>query len=937
MVIVILLSFSVQVFSQTGQKGKPKYSVSGRIFEQVGEKIETLPFASVSFTDYSISTQSNGNGNYVLNDVPEGKSALRVHYIGKVTVDTIIDIKSNVHIDIILKESNFRLKEVTITAVESKARSTASIIPRSAMDHLQATSLTDIMSLLPGGLSNNQDLSNATEINIRNISSSTTDKDMNGMGTSIIQNGAPLSNNANLTSLNPIFAPLSASLAGGASPVSGFDARKISTNNIESVEIVRGIPSVEYGDLTSGAVIINTKAGIEPLQINTKVNPNVYELSARKGVELGKEKGTLNVGVDYAYNYTNPIQSYLHYQRTTASIIYSNMYLKNRLKNNISLDLSYGRDQRDKNPDDTTFGVASDGKDLGFILNTNGFLTFKDLWLKSIKYVASFSYTSKKSYYESTYTNASAPYSMTTTDGEILSNTAGQHVYDVNGKEITNFASPNNYAVFLPSTYRARYDIDGKEINFFAKLTSNFFKKIGNTYNRFFVGADFKTDGNNGKGKTWDPANPPYRVLTTLNASFRPRAYKDIPFVKQLGIFAEQNFKWSLGERDLNIQAGLRFDKVSVLGNVWSPRINGSIDIFPKYLTLRGGYGITAKMPTVMYLYPEPAYFEYININELNSSTIPENERLFITTTRIFDSSNKNLQIAKNHKAEIGFDLRIKQARLAVTAFDERMKNGYCMDLTPNTFKPVTINEYSRNAQDKIYLSSSNSGLAEYNTPTNNRVLNTKGLEFDLNLGRFDPIRTAFSINGGWFWTESYNNNYTYFDESSESGSARKDVGVYEKGMQKYNMERLSTALRVTHNIPNIGFVITLTAQTIWKEANWYKMGNDSIPIGYISKDNGSLNLFTPGQYTSRSQITADGKESLLRSVNSSYRIKESFSPVFCFNINVTKEIGKYLRASFFANNMFRSYPVFNSKRTPGTKVLRNQDYFFGFELSLTL
>lgn len=50
-----------------------------------------------------------------------------------------------------------------------------------------------------------------------------------------------------------------ASLAGGASPAGGTDVRSISTENIESIQIVRGIPSVEYGDLTSGAVIINTK------------------------------------------------------------------------------------------------------------------------------------------------------------------------------------------------------------------------------------------------------------------------------------------------------------------------------------------------------------------------------------------------------------------------------------------------------------------------------------------------------------------------------------------------------------------------------------------------------------------------------------------------------------------------------------------------------
>ncbi len=36
----------------------------------------------------------------------------------------------------------------------------------------------------------------------------------------------------------------------------GVDMRSISTDDIESVEVVRGIPSVEYGNLTSGLVKI---------------------------------------------------------------------------------------------------------------------------------------------------------------------------------------------------------------------------------------------------------------------------------------------------------------------------------------------------------------------------------------------------------------------------------------------------------------------------------------------------------------------------------------------------------------------------------------------------------------------------------------------------------------------------------------------------------
>lgn len=943
-VFLLLLFYPVHIFSQTGQKDRAKFKVSGRIYELNGKKRDAISYATVSFTDYAITALSNNDGNYSLNDIPAGKAQLRIHYIGKVEIDTLINVNKDIHLDFILQDNNFRLKEVVVTAEESKAsKATSSTISRMAMDHLQATSLQNILSLMPGGISGNQDLNDATQINIRSISSNTVDENLNGLGSAVIRNGAPISNNANLEALNPtVTGGAIASLSGGASPAGGIDTRSISVENIESVEVIRGIPSVEYGDLSSGAVIINSKAGKEPLRVNTKVNPNVYEFSANRGLELGGDKGALNVGLDYAYNVKDPIESYRYYQRAAGNVLYSNYYFNNRLKNNISLDFSYGHDKRNKNPDDQVDKISSDGKDIGFILNTNGSLYFKDLWLKNIRYVASFSYTSKKSYYEAQYSTANAPYSMTTTDGAVLSNTAGAHVYDAAGTEITNFGTGDAgyYANYLPSTYVARYDIDGKEINFFSKVSANFFKKLGNTNHRFIFGADFKTDGNKGNGKTFDPTNPPYRNLSALNATYRTRSYKDIPFINQLGIFAEENLKWNIGNRSLNIQAGLRYDHVSVVKSVLSPRINASLDIIPKYFAIRGGYGITAKMPTALYLHPEPAYFEYININELANESIAENERLFITTTKVFDSSNKDLQVAKNHKAEVGFDLRIKQARLAVTAFSEKMNNGYSLSQTVNSFKPVTFNEYTRNSSGGLVLSESNHVLASFSTPNNNRVLNTKGLEFDLNLGRFEPIRTSVSFNGGWFRSESYTNDYAYYDESGTGGSSRKDVALYQSGVTKHYNERLSTALRITHNIPNIGFVITLTAQAIWKEADWYKMGNDSIPVGYISKTDGSTNLFTPGQYTTREQLQQAGKDYLLATVNTSNYIKESYPALFCFNINITKEIGKYMRASFFANNLFRSYPVVNSKRNPGSKVVRNMgsnDFFFGCELSFIL
>ena len=137
--------------------------------------------------------------------------------------------------------------------------------------------------------------------------------------------------------------------------------------------------------------------------------------------------------------------------------------------------------------------------------------------------------------------------------------------------------------------------------------------------------------------------------------------------------------------------------------------------------------------------------------------------------------------------------------------------------------------------------------------------------------------------------------------------------------------------------MPQIGFVVTLTAQAIWQQSNWKTFANDTIPVGYIALEDAGVHMFEKGKYTSTEQVVADGYGYLLQNPNHSQAIKESYNPYFCFNMNVTKEIGEKMRVSFFANNMFRSYPRMESKRNPGTFVSLNNRFYFGIELSLTL
>ena len=119
----------------------------------------------------------------------------------------------------------------------------------------------------------------------------------------MIVDGAPLSNDGNLQALSP-------SLAGSASNQSqngmsdqttagkGVDLRSVSPDNVESMEVIRGIPSVEYGNLTSGVVIVKTKTGSTPWEAKFKADPYSKMVYAGKGFTL-KNGSAINAGIDW--------------------------------------------------------------------------------------------------------------------------------------------------------------------------------------------------------------------------------------------------------------------------------------------------------------------------------------------------------------------------------------------------------------------------------------------------------------------------------------------------------------------------------------------------------------------------------------------------------------------------------------------------------------
>ena len=961
--VALVFSFCIDAVAQN----KARVNVSGQIFavstSDANDKYP-VPFAAIVLPELNITATSDAEGVYSLSNMVEGKYKISIQSMGFVTIDTVIYVSPSRDVfNFTMQESNFRMDEIVVTAQVSKAgAATSSIINKNAMEHLQTTSLADIMSLMPGATQTKPDLQGVSTASVRGGSS---------LGTAVIVDGAPMSNNANMQ----VMRTGKSSATGSVNPTTGIDLRTVTTDNVESIEVIRGIAPVEYGDITAGAVIVNAKAGYQPLTLKFNVNPNVYSVSATQGFALGKKAGNINYGVDYAYSVDNPTEGYDYYQRVTAKVGYTNTFGKFYTNNALSFLYTYDRGY--PNPTDPDDMQTYYEQDWGIRLAHNGQYNANAGFFKSLQYNVTFNYTNRHSYLEDEGTNADVPYSTSKQDGSVMSSIYNGHVYDMDGNQITKYdPSLLDYpkAWMLPATYTYQYDIYGKELNTFAKIKANFAGDWGRTNHRLVIGADFKSDGNVGEGRVFDPEFPPFRDGATFETS-RERAYKDIPFVNQLAAYIQETFSMDIAKRKLELVAGLRYDHTLNFGGGFSPRINLSYELIPRVLNLHAAYGITRKAPTLYLLYPDNKYYDFLNFNNQASSNVPEDLKMQVITTHVLERETDELEMMRQDKMEIGLSANIGKMYFSVVGYEERVNNGFDFYTDPDDLRLIEYVQYrtkydpntgelilAKNGMPALEEYARNNYFVEANKPGNRAIHRRTGLEYVLNFGRIDAIRTTFQVDGQIFTTKTPPND-TYSFISRQPAAATGDYSKYaDKGVFSHlemdatsYVESMSTNLTAVHNIPQIGLVISANAHINWGSKSW----------SVYSTDKDLLTL--PHWWIPRTDCVVDGveyKAGVMYDFNrewanednpnyekfqyiiarDSYNwetlyLREPRNPItVTIGCNITKEFGDNFDISFFAQNMFRSSRLKESSVNPGDfKRYGGGGFFFGLQLNATI
>ena len=944
--VILLATLLAGSFTFAQEPGRARFQVAGQVLERGSG--EPVVLASVVIQELGLWAVTDADGRFTLTGVPAGRQQLVFSLLGYETLTLPLEVKGNVSkLKVELAVSSLTLDAVVVTAKEGGEITSSSKISKQTLEHIQPSSLRDVMQLLPGSVTENPSLTQVGSLSIRDIGTNAA----NVAGTALIVDGASYSNDANLQMLSTGTGMGEgqgnvASTAGG-----GVDSRQISTDNIESVEVIRGIPSVVYGDLTSGAVVVKTKAGVTPWEVRLKADPQLKQISFGKGFPLGGKGGVFNFDADYAHAASDVRTPSSAYNRVNFQAGWSGQ-VKGRFTINAKLRGNWSNATNASDPD-LALDELSQARDRGLRLGVNGRWTLNKPWITQLDYLLSGSITDQFS--RSRVYQGSAGRTPTSTamyDGE-------------------------NEAFFTPAQYYSDVQVFGRPIDAQAKLTAHQLGRYGAVTNKVLAGFEWKSQGNVGRGKVFDVTLPPSPGSAT---AFRERSYRDIPFLHALTGYVEDNLKLPLGGTQLELQAGARFNTILASGVSTGaffgiePRVNARYVLVKRNsglreLVVRGGWGLTSKMPSMIYLYPEPAYKDMVSFyyNDFDAN----GTGLAVVTTQRAETDNPELRPQRSRNIEAGVEFDAGKLSGSVVGFHERMRDGYgfITEYTPMVYKRYGYT-WKNGAPSQVVLPSgaqldwcigsvtmdgqplpsiSDTTFMALSRPANDIATDKWGVEFTLDVARIPAISTSINVSGAWMHIESQSTAYTQrLYAGTSNGRSYPWVGIYggssttSTGTAK---DRFSSNVRFITHIPQLAMVVTLTAQMVFFESSTNLctfQGKDmavydpeaatwKVSPLYIMDRAGRTMPFTE-EMAQDSQY----RNLILTTNTDTYYVRQGYPFYGMLNLRLSKEIGKWATVSFYANNFLNLRGRVRNTVTHYPND-RNTPLYFGAEVKISI
>lgn len=874
-ILIILFTFlSISLYSQ-------EFSVSGIVKSEKGEPIY---FATIHQKDGDRHTMSDENGSFKIK-LSKGKVVLVFSSMGYASKEIPFDVNQDIKgIEVKLKELSLNLDEVVVIAksVESKSGTSVYEIGEQAIKQVQAMNLADVLSLLPGKRITPSDMNSVLQPNLRAAVSSSA----NNFGTSIILDGAQISNDGNMQAQNP-----ASSLSGGKAVVGkGIDLRTITTGGIEKVEVISGVASPKYGDLTSGAVIVKSKVGRSPLIVSANLNPVAYQFAVSKGIQLKKKYGFLNTDISYTYSKGSPIDNKNFYHNVNAAVRWKSTVNKEKeWSNTISFQANTSNNGQKFDPDET-YQRINKVRNQRYVLSVNGSLKF----LGTTSYNVSTNIENQYSYFSST--EVDGPFPLT------------------DGLEAGTF-----FTTYSPLTYEQVTEIKGLPVNFSFRLETDQNIERGNYRVTFNTGMQYSYTKNHGVGRV---SSGNVAGISGTIAS-RNAKFHEIPASKSISAYHETNIRRITEKTRHELRLGMRYDYMNSRYNLFSPRLSYNTS-FSDVLKLRASWGVSYKAPAMIQLYPGPTYFDYTNLDYY--ATNPK-ERLAIVTTHIHQPTNEHLKPSKGDTKELGIDFEAARTKVRATYYHKVLSNGIYLSpellLLKKQMYEIVDRPVDRQPIVVPIEGEFTPILRKMSVMKNNYSTVTDGVEIVISPPKIEVTRTEFDIRLSYMETLENNSGYRMELPSYVIGDQSARYAVYEEPIRRTKLSRGN--LSVIQHIPSLRLVFNFVVELNF--LNYSKRKDPSLyPFAFYDRD-GTLHDIPEAD-------RANPEYESLKLPEHTYR--KSFDPPFYTNyhLQVRKETRNGHSFSFFANNCFWHNPeAYENERRRSL----NSTIAFGFGMSLRI
>jgi hypothetical protein len=896
------------VFAQTD-----KATVEGVVRDSDGKP---LSFATVVISELGTGVSTDLEGKFRFTGTKGTEYTLNVSYLNHVDKEVKVKAGSPEPLVIVLEEQSYELAEVVVMADYKKNQGSTAVINQQALEHIQPTSVADVLSLIPGGLFRESSATGFNRISLRQSGSD----DNTSLGMAVVMDGIPQDNDGFRASIPGLSTDEYSDRLGMNR---GIDLKTLSTDHIRKIEIVKGISSAKLGNLSSGVIQTTSKIGITPAQLRMKVDPLTKLIYLGKGFRISPKMGYLHTGIDYTSVYDDRRDPMSKYSRLTGQVTYNNsvdvgdktlfiffklseVYTLNQAKED-ELTQDYNESFRNKYSR-TGASFKAQMYDLGKIVD-------------NVEFIASADYT-----YDLidrnrlVQTGTPLPSPLATEEGE-------------------------SEGIYLPSTYYSPFQIENKPLSLLTQLNAESLFETRSFRHKVIYGLSWKRTKNYGEGVMVDMTRPPY---PGNNEYVRPVPNRSIPALSVGAAYAEEQLKHSNRWFDFELNAGVRFTQMFNLDTKYTelrklqvePRINAAlsfnIDLAGgKSLRnmFRFGFGQENKLPTLDYIYPDRVYKDMIVLNAYTKQDDPFNH--LITYTKIYDVTNNSLRPNRNTKYEAGWDVEYEGYSLSLTFFKEHSDRGF---ESVAEYSPVRYTRYvdpidgqpivGRRPEKEDYVADPYATFVDMDIVRNSMKVEKKGLEYLLRFPKIIPLSTTVEINGAYYDTRySSGAPLQYHPAFRDDDRPQPYVGIYRR--QDITRQRIfNTNLWFNTNIPRYKMIFTTFFQFIWLNEEM-RINGDEYPSAYFDTD-GRLH-------------TVDDR--ILQSIKDGHTVwrhyhiyKEDFSetlPVsLTVNFKVTKEFSRMIRASFFVNNILDINPLYKNRYNQNVRVW--QKSFFGAEMTFS-